>query len=287
MSRRSPAAADVYILAMMLRPRRPGAHRKALALLALVIHGASVGAAEPERIFLRFEVFGGPAAGLHFLTLTTTVDQSHQGYAIAAEAKTRGLADLFLALRSRLDVRGRISGGALLPEAMQAETHRRGLDLYTRTDYGVDGTVTAETRPPLSQPAVPVTAAQMRGTIDQLTVYLALARHLVSSGSCALTFAVFDGRRRYDLGFADAPSEVLPDIGGPARVCRIWRRRIAGFPADNSRNEATDQGKLWLARLLPADLMVPVRMEFASEFGTFTADLAELRGGGQYLRFLE
>ena len=282
-----PAVADVYILAMIFRPRRSGANRKALALLVLVIHGASVGAAEPERIFLRFEVFGGPAAGFHFLTLTATVDQSHQRYAIAAEAKTHGLADLFLALHSRLDVHGRISDGALLPEAMHAETHRRGLDLYTRIDYGVDGTVTAETRPPVSRPAVLVTAAQMRGTIDQLTVYLALARHLAHSGSCALTFAVFDGRRRYDLGFADAPSEVLPDIGGPARVCRMWRRRIAGFPADSSGNEATDQGKLWLARLLQADLMVPVRMEFASEFGTFTADLAELRGGGQYFRLLE
>jgi len=152
---------------------------------------------------------------------------------------------------------------------------------------GVDGTVTAGTGPPLNRPAVPVTAAQIRGTIDQLTVYLALARHLVSSGCCALTFAVFDGRRRYDLRFADAPSEVLPHIDGPARVCRMWRHRIAGFPADSNGNETTDQGKLWLARLAPADLMVPVRMEFASEFGTFTADLAELRGGGKYFRFLE
>src|SRR6516162_8224624 len=74
----------------MLRPWLPGAHRKALALLVLVIQGGSVGAEEPERIFLRFEVFGGPTAGLHFLTLTATVDQSHQGYVIAAEAKTRG-----------------------------------------------------------------------------------------------------------------------------------------------------------------------------------------------------
>ena len=42
---------------MIFRPRRSGANRKALALLVLVIHGASVGAAEPEQIFLRFEVF--------------------------------------------------------------------------------------------------------------------------------------------------------------------------------------------------------------------------------------
>jgi hypothetical protein len=34
-------------------------------------------------------------------------------------------------------------------------------------------------------------------------------------------------------------------------------------------------------------VMVPVRMEFGSEFGTFTADLAELRGRGVDLRFTE
>jgi hypothetical protein len=87
---------------MMLRIWRLAAPRKALAILVLVIHGASVGAGEPDRIFLRFEVFGGPAAGLHFLTLTATVDQSHQGYAVVAEAKTRGLADRTRMRSSRL-----------------------------------------------------------------------------------------------------------------------------------------------------------------------------------------
>ena len=37
----------------------------------------------------------------------------------------------------------------------------------------------------------------------------------------------------------------------------------------------------------PGDLMVPVRMEFASEFGTFTAELAELRGRGVNLLLAE
>ena len=35
------------------------------------------------------------------------------------------------------------------------------------------------------------------------------------------------------------------------------------------------------------DLMVPVRMEFASEFGSFTAELAELRDRGADLRLSE
>ena len=46
-------------------------------------------------------------------------------------------------------------------------------------------------------------------------------------------------------------------------------------------------GKLWFARLLPGDLMVPVRIEFASEFGTFTAEFAELRRRGADLRLAE
>jgi hypothetical protein len=269
----------------MLGSRRSGARSKALLLLALATHSALAGAAEPDRIVLRFEVFGGP--GLHFMTLTATVDQSSDSYSIAAVAETRGLADLFLDLHSKLEVRGRIAAGTLLPQAMRAATHRRGLDLYTRIDYGADGTVTAEATPPSAQSIVPATPAQMRGTIDQLSAYLVLARYLARRGSCVLSLAVFDGRRRYDLSFTDAPPEALPGIGDAAQVCWMSRRRIAGFPAEHGGNETADQGKLWFARLLPGDLMVPVRLEFASEFGSFTAELAELRGRGADFRFVE
>jgi Protein of unknown function (DUF3108) len=273
------------ILTSMLGSQRSSARSKALLLLAIASHSALAGAGEPDRIFLRYEVFGGP--GLHFMTLTTTVDQSSASYSIAAQAETRGLADLFLDLRSRLEVRGRIAAGALLPQAMQAETHRRGADLNTRIDYGADGAVMAEASPPPAQSIVPTSPAQMRGTIDQLTAYLVLARHLGRRGSCMLTLAVFDGRRRYDLNFTDAAPETLPGIAGAVQVCWMSRRRIAGFPAESGGNETADQGKLWFARLLPGDLMVPVRMEFASEFGSFTAELAEMRGRGADLRLSE
>jgi hypothetical protein len=242
-------------------------------------------AAESDPIFLRFEVFGGP--GLHFLTLKATVDESGAGYSIIAEAETRNVADLLVDLRSRLEVRGRIAAGALAPRVMHAETHRRGADFYTRIDYGPDGTVTAVVTPP-PRSVTPVSPDQMRGTIDQLSTYLALARNLSRRGSCALTLAVFDGRRRYDLNFADATAEALPELTFPTQLCRMSRQRIAGFPLDRGgASKATDEGKLSFARLLPGDFMVPVRIEFASEFGTFTAELAELRGHGVQLQLRE
>jgi hypothetical protein len=271
------------MLARTPRLSRSRAYRKAsLLLLALALVGAPARAAEPDSIYLRFEVFGGP--GLHFLTLQVTVDQSSERYSLAVDAETRGLADLFADLRSRIETRGRRSADTLLPEAMRAETHRRGIDLHTRVDYAADGKVTADATPPSDWP---VTPAQMRGTVDQLTAYLALARHLAGHHSCALALAVFDGRRRYDLSFTDLGTEKLPGFVSPIEVCRMSRRRIAGFPADRGGTGTTDQGKLWFARLIPGDLMVPVRMEFGSEFGTFTADLAELRGRGVDLRFTE
>jgi hypothetical protein len=251
-------------------------------LLALTFAGTSAQAVEPDPINLRFEVFGGP--GLHFLTLRVRVDEAGGRYAIAVEAETRSLADLFVDLRSRLEVRGRVSTGALLPETMRAETHRRGVDLDTRIDYGADGTTLAEATPP---PTRPVTPAQMRGTVDQLTAYLTLAHGIARRGSCALALAVFDGRRRYDLSFTDLAPEALPDFASPTQVCRMSRQRIAGFPVDRAGKSATDQGKLWFARLVPGDLAIPVRMEFDSEFGTFTADLVELHGRSVDLRFTE
>jgi hypothetical protein len=79
----------------------------------------------------------------------------------------------------------------------------------------------------------------------------------------------------------------LPGFTGPTRVCRMSRPRIAGFPVDRGGSGTTDQGKLWFARLIPGDLMVPVRMEFGSQFGIFTAEFAELRGRGVDLRSTE
>ena len=104
----------------MLRYARP-----ILPLLALLaVWSGAARAAEPDSIFLRYEVFGGP--GLHFLTLQVSVDQSPERYSLAVDAETRGIADLFVDLRSRLEAHGRIAGFRLLPVAMGAETHWGG-----------------------------------------------------------------------------------------------------------------------------------------------------------------
>jgi hypothetical protein len=264
--------------------RRSAAVCSGALLLAALSCSTPAPAAEPEPIYLRFEIFGGP--GIHVMTLQATIGYTREAYSISAEAETRGVANLVLDLHSRLEVHGKVTAAALRPEAMRIETRRRGADYRTRIDYRADGAVSAEASPPPNSRVTPVLPVQTAGTIDQLTAYLALARTIAARGSCALRLKVFDGRRRYDLEFTDTSAETLPGFGA-AQVCRMTRHRIAGFPVDAATDGATDGGRVWSARLLPGELAIPVRMEFAGEFGTFSAELAELRGRGAHLQFRE
>jgi hypothetical protein len=73
---------------------------------------------------------------------------------------------------------------------------------------------------------------------------------------------------------------------GETLVCRMRREAIAGFLDDSGRTEGAYEGKLWFARLVRGDLMIPVQMEFNTEFGVVTGILAELHGRGAHLRFM-
>jgi hypothetical protein len=275
-----------YLMRMHGRSRRPGLHWKApVLLLTLAVCRAPAEATEPDPIYLRFEILGAP--GVHFMTLQAIVGYARETYTISAEAETRGLTDLLLDLRSRLEVHGKVTAVALRPDALRADTHRRGADYHTRVEYRADGGVSAELSPPPDSRVTPVTPPQMRGTIDQLTGYLALARTMATRGACTLRLKVFDGRRRYDLEFTDAPGETLPGIG-TTQVCRMARYRIAGFPLDAGGSGTRDQGRVWFANLLSqGELAIPARVEFIGKLGTFIAELAELRGRGVHLRFTQ
>lgn len=83
------------------------------------------------------------------------------------------------------------------------------------------------------------------------------------------------------------PAETLPGFPDGTRPCEVRRCRIAGFPVESGGDQAADHGKLWFAQLVPGVVMIPVRMEFGSEFGSFVAKLAELHGRGAARRFTE
>jgi hypothetical protein len=259
----------------------------ASAGLLLLILGAAR-AADPDRIEMRIEMFG--LIGVHVATNHTTVEEAADRYAITTDVDSQGIAAVFLNLASHSEVHGRLTIDAVRPQAYRGEVHRNGVETRSWVDYGADGTV-ASYATPADKTRTPVTPALMRGTVDQLSALFMMERQLASRGSCALVVAVYDGLRRYNLHFSDAMPEAIPATSGPGfsgatQVCRMQREAIAGFLDDSGRSEGAYEGKLWYARLLPGNLLVPVQMDFNTEFGSVRGLLAELRGRGAHLRFM-
>lgn len=259
----------------------------AAALLSLLAGGAGATAgAEPDRVDARYEVYG--FAGLHILTNRTAVERSGDRYSIATDLNTRGLASVFVDLKSHSQVSGRL-GEAPHPEIYRADVRRNGTERHYAVDFGRDGTVVnVSASPPLGLASLGQTA-EMRGAVDQLTAYFLLEKQLTARGSCALVVPVFDGSAFYDLRSTDVRREALSaddhqNFTGSARLCEVTRENLAANP---DRNDDTYQrGRIWYAPLISGE-MTPVRMEFTTDFGVVKAYLAELRGNGVDLRLAQ
>ena len=135
--------------------------------------------------------------------------------------------------------------------------------------------------PPSPGWSLSVPAELMRGAVDQLTAYFLLECQFAQRGGCALVVRVFDGSAFYYVRFTDIKSEALSADGyqnfaGPTQLCQIIREEIR--PQSGQGEDTYQRGKVWYARLAAGDLMLPVRMEFETAFGTVRGYLAELRG---------
>jgi|HubBroStandDraft_6_1064221.scaffolds.fasta_scaffold481333_2 hypothetical protein len=257
-----------------------------LVITAAFFTSAVVGpapASGEDRIDVRVEVFG--FAGLHVLTNQTSTSENANGYSIAMNLDTRGLASAFVDLQSRSEVQGALTGEVLRPAAYRADVKRNGFDRHYGVKYLGDGTV-VDNSGPKSADGAHIDAGQVRGTVDQLTAYFLLERQLAKRGSCQLVVSVFDGSELYKLHFADLGQDTLSAdnhqaFAGATKVCDISREVIV---ASNDKLEGTYQhGKIWYASLLPHRQMVPVRIQYDTVFGAVTGYLAELTGEGVHL----
>jgi hypothetical protein len=162
-------------------------------------------------------------------------------------------------------VHGGLATNTAHPEAYRADVRRNGADRHYAVDYRGDGTVISVAPPGLAGRALRVSPQQIRGTVDQLTAYFILERQLARAGACALDVPVYDGSGFYNLRFTDLKRETLSadsyqNFSGLSQVCQVTRQDIVVNP---DRNEDTYRtGRIWYARVMAGDRVVPVRMEF-------------------------
>jgi uncharacterized protein DUF3108 len=260
-----------------------------LAAAVVVACLTPAAADQADEVDVRLEFYG--FAGLHVLTNRTVVKTAGGNYRIDMDLDTRGLASVFVDLQSHSVVHGRLAGELAYPEAYRGQVRRNGEDSHYAVDYRPDGSVASKVIPASVKPRTRVADGQKRGTVDQLTAYFMLERHLADTGSCNLLVRVFDGRSRYNLHFTDASAEDLSEdpyhhLAGPTRICAVRRKDISGFRVGEAHTEGAYRGVMRYARLGEGDLMVPIQMEFSTEFGVVDGYLAEIHGRGIDRRFM-
>jgi len=282
------------VLSRFRLPSRRWAFPVALAMLASPAIAA-------DKIAMRVEVFG--MGGMHVATDRTTIEQIGKNYAISGDLKTGGLAGMFQDFQSHATARGRLTATGAQPDSYNGDVRRDSGERHDKVDFRAGAVAAGSSTPPAKGPAkgpaqssvsevsaAPATgaAAPPRDAVDPLTAYFLVERRLGTGGDCAISIPVFDGRHRYNLQFTDAGEQKLSASGGQhysgdAKACKMKRENVAGYPTD--KLEMPQRGTMWYARLMPGDLMLPVKREMVTDIGSVTGHLAELHGRGADLKF--
>ena len=281
----APAATAAGRVRTMIAAGRRRLRLACFALSALLCCSGAAPAAADGPIVTRFEVFG--FAGVHVLTMRGRTDESGGDYTVSLDYVTDGLAKLFVDLTTLAEVSGRLVDGVPQPVSFRSDTVRNGVARHNHIDYHPDGMLGVTVLP---APPDPVAPDRTRGTIDNLTAYFRLEHQLATTGNCNMTARVFDGRHAYDLVFTNAGQQALmpaggQDFTGTTLACRMVRHAWPGV-ADPEQDEGAQDGTIWYARVVPGDLLVPVRTRMDTQLGVVEGYLAELHGRGANLNLL-
>jgi len=237
-----------------------------LALAAAIIPVSGI-AAPPQSLLLEYEAF---AAGFPIVTFTFRLEETPSAYSLDGRIRAVGAFRLFY----RVDVRAE-SQGNLIRDAAQPRWHEhvftsKGKDRVARLDYPGDGRVSAQLVPTDDSGRPKPTEQQTVDTLDPLSAILAMGHRVAHAGHCEGTFAVFDGRRRYDLTLTDEGGERIdaaPAYVGPVRRCHAAVLKIAGFSFDHDYQPRTTNGRVWFASPKPGAPALPIRIDFDGTWG--------------------
>jgi hypothetical protein len=283
-------------LGMVFRPPLRALRRLALAGLILAAPAAGHAGPAPTRLDIDYRFYFG---GLDLFQMDVAAEMAPDSYRLDTFMRTQGVADTFIRSEIRSNVEGRIDAGAPHPVRFSSSYDGTFGPRSVRMVYDGGGPAEVEAQP--ADPADDREAVpddMRRGTVDPLTASLisAIAQSAEVSGAatsgppkCPGTIPIFDGRRRYDISFTYEGEDELATsneaaYSGPATICRLETKRIAGFSRSWERQEAKDPPpppKLWLARVGPEGLVLPVRLVAKTRWGTAVAHLERLDREGQ------
>ena len=256
----------------------------ASTVAALVLSTSPVLAAgESAPIRASYDVYFG---GLHILSAVSEFSRADDAYTLTATSKTEGILSAFWDWRGETRSQGRYVAGRALPTRHESRGLRGDETKVVELTYDSGGEVSSvRVDPPLDPEEVTeLPDGAEIGTIDPLSVIAELSRVVASDGRCDGEFAVFDGRRRYDLRITDQGAATLPEtpysiFSGAVMACGVEYSLLGGERREKSRYATTARDRVvYVARPLADGPAMPVALKIETDFGTLMAHLTAVEG---------
>lgn len=254
-----------------------------IATAAALLPGATAPAAPTPLtappLVLRYEAY---AVGLPVVSFDFHLDETVRDYRVGGEIRSNGLLRLFYRFAMGTSSEGSIAASGLTPRVHETVSRARGEERLAHLDFHADGSIATALSPPEDPGRPRPTAQQIAHSMDPLTAILAIGHFVAEQGRCGGRFAIYDGRRRYDLVLSeDGPGAEEPPRGvaGPVRRCAVAAIKLAGFSFDQDYSPHTSHGRVWLAPPVAGAPALPVRIEFGSSWGAVTVRMTAVNPG--------
>lgn len=261
-------------------PARPLAFRAVSAALAPAALGFGMLCVDPDpaRAEGRFEArYTISMAGISIGQATWAAQIGTEHYSAAASGRASGVLAALIHGEGNVAVRGDMKDGRLVPTGFTSDVTQDDERAKFKMSFD-NGNVTAiddETEPTVKD-RVPVTETHKHGVIDPVSgmlIPVGGTGEVISKEACPRVVRIFDGRRRYDLGFTfKRIDKVKADKGyaGPVAVCAMSLRAIAGHRNGSLLVKYLAEGRdieLWLAPIPGTRVVAPFRIAVASLVG--------------------
>ena len=272
--------------------RSTGLRVAALFLASVLLWAQPAAGAEPV-LKLGYDVYLG---GLNIFQFDANLERRGDNYVISGAGKTKGFIRVMWRWAVNAKARGVINGAGVESRSYDVATIRKKKHKLLRLAFKGSGAFAITRTPPDSprkrkkrKPPASIPA----GTLDPVSVSLAVAGALARGGSCGGKFPIFDGNRRYDLTFRKLGEEHLFNPGfsffsGPTHRCQFAMKRISGFRKKRFALRFWDEEKherpqIWLGQVKKGLPLVPIKFQAEFNLGYMLIYLRKAEYGGRSL----
>jgi hypothetical protein len=255
-----------------------------IPLMLVTLLTAPARAEEPGDVHAVYRAYAGD---LHVANVEAGFRFGPRSYQVRLAYHTVGLVGFFYDVQQLNTVTGSWTNDRTAPHEFSGDGIWRGLHRTTRINYHQGQPQVVSLVPPNEPDRQAVPSDLQTNTLDTLSALAELMRHVAATGSCDGTVHTYDGRRAGEAVSHTVGIEVLaPDdrstFSGKALRCDFDEHMLAGFlVGDEATQRRPLRGSAWLARVVPGQLPLPVRLTLETRwFGDATMYLVEA-GPGQ------